>query len=231
MIKKELFSINNSILTFTLCNNAGKSSLEKSNRYQAESSCIITNLTGNFLAFRTKTTKKEEYAVQPTHAIIPPLETLTIIFSKTTADTDTSRHKFKFDALMISPEDKDKDAKEIFAKASKDAEIFSIKRNVELLITKDKEIENSQMMMSMSEIVNSNISESSGAEKRNINASNTEQPQKENLELLKVEFYKLKNQLITLTEKYNNLKNRVDMEKRSGTAVNKKTSKKNKYLF
>lgn len=231
MINKELFSINNSVLTFTANNHAEKSSLEKSSKYEAESSCIITNLTGNYLAFRTKTTKKEEYAVQPTHAIIAPHGTLTIHFTKSTADTNTSRHKFKFDALMISPEDKNKDAKEIFAKASKDAEIFSIKRNVEVLVSNEKEIENSQMMMSMSEIGNSNISQSSGATNKYINPSNSEQPQKENLELLKVEFYKLKNQLITLTEKYNNLKNRVDMEKRSGTSINKKTSKKIKYLF
>ena len=225
MINKELFSINNSVLTFTIKNQIGKPSLGKDIKFHAESSCNITNLTGNYLAFRTKTTRKEEYAVQPTHAIIPPHGTITIVFNKSTANTDTSGHKFKFDALMISPEDKGKDAKTIFAKASKDAEIFSIKRNVELIISNEKEIENSQMMMSMSEIGNSNISGQSGTTEQPINAPNAEQPQKEHLELLKVEFYKLKNQLITLTEKYNNLKNRVDMEKRSGTSVNKKTSK------
>ena len=223
MINKELFSINNSVLTFTIKNQIGKPSLGKDIKFHAESSCNITNLTGNYLAFRTKTTKKEEYAVQPTHAIIPPHGTITIVFNKSTANTDTSGHKFKFDALMISPEDKDKDAKAIFAKASKDAEIFSIKRNVEII--NEKGMENSQMMMSMSEIGNSNISGKSCMTDQTINAPNVDQPQKEHLELLKVEFYKLKNQLITLTEKYNNLKNRVDMEKRSGTTVNKKTSK------
>ena len=122
---------------------------------------------------------------------------------------------------------KDKNgAKKLLAKKTRiNSQIKQLEGAQNMLEEQKGMLENSQMMMSMSEIGNSNISGQSGTTEQPINAPNAEQPQKEHLELLKVEFYKLKNQLITLTEKYNNLKNRVDMEKRSGTSVNKKTSK------
>ena len=79
----------------------------------------ITNLTNNYLAFRTKTTKKSIYAVDPSHCIIPPNETkiLKIIFYNVPGEKlDPKGHKFRFEGFTILENEKDLYAKDLFTK-------------------------------------------------------------------------------------------------------------------
>ena len=50
-VQRELFSIDVDVLSFKI--------YLDNNNYCSESSCVITNLTDDYIAFRTKTTKKE----------------------------------------------------------------------------------------------------------------------------------------------------------------------------
>ena len=102
---EELFTIDVNILTFTIPDREGA---------PIESCCNIHNITADYIAFRTKTTKKEEYAVKPTHAIIAPYTTMKVSFIKNTSGLDPTGHKFKFDSMVISLNDKDKDPKTLF---------------------------------------------------------------------------------------------------------------------
>ena len=203
---QELFTIDVNILSFTTPDKEGT---------PIESSCNIHNITGDYIAFRTKTTKKEEYAVKPTHTIIPPYTTITIAFIRNSSGLDPTGHKFKFDSMVISPDDKNKDPKTIFdLLAKKITPTYSVKLGVEFV-----KANNSnplvQSMYSVKDVADSQLRTS----------SIMDITQKEKLESLKIEFYKLKNQLITLTRKKNELKNRVDIEKRCETSSNKKTCK------
>lgn len=202
---QELFTIDVNILTFTIPDREGA---------PIESSCNIHNITGDYIAFRTKTTKKEEYAVKPTHVIIAPYTTIKISFIRNASGLDPTGHKFKFDSMVISPSDKDKDPKTIFdLLAKKITPTYSIKLGVEFV-----KANNNPLVQSM-------YSVKDAADSQMRTSSLMDISQKEKLESLKIEFYKLKNQLITLTRKKNELKSRVDIEKRCETSSNKKTSK------
>ena len=202
---QELFVIDVNVLTFTFPDKEGA---------PIESSCNIHNITADYIAFRTKTTKKEEYAVKPTHAIIAPYTTIKISFIKNTSGLDPTGHKFKFDSMVIPPSLKDKDPKIIFdLSGKKKTPQYSVKLGVEFAKAKSNPL------------VQSMYSVKDAADSQMRNSSLMDISQKEKLESLKIEFYKLKNQLITLTKKKNELLNRVDIEKRSETSSNKKTSK------
>lgn len=203
---KELFTIDVNILSFTIPDKEGT---------PIETSCNIHNITGDYIAFRTKTTKKEEYAVKPTHVIIAPNATITISFIRNGSGLDPTGHKFKFDSMVISPDDKDKDPKTLFnLLAKKITPTYSVKLEVEFI----KASNSNPLVQSMYSVKDS-------ADSQLRTSSIMDITQKEKLESLKIEFYKLKNQLITLTRKKNELKSRVDIEKRCETSSNKKTSK------
>ena len=110
--------------------------------------------------------------------------------------------------MVISPDDKNKDPKTIFdLLAKKITPTYSVKLGVEFV-----KANNSnplvQSMYSVKDVADSQLKTS----------SIMDITQKEKLE-------SLKNQLITLTRKKNELKNRVDIEKRCETSSNKKTCK------
>lgn len=202
---EELFTIDVNILTFTIPDREGA---------PIESCCNIHNITADYIAFRTKTTKKEEYAVKPTHAIIAPYTTMKVSFIKNTSGLDPTGHKFKFDSMVISLNDKDKDPKTLFNLFDKKiTPKYSVKLGVEFVKAKNNPLV--QSMYSVKDPADSQLR----------NSSLMDISQKEKLESLKIEFYKLKNQLITLTRKKNELKNRVDIEKRSEISSNTKASK------
>ena len=138
-VQRELFSIDVDVLSFKI--------YLDNNNYCSESSCVITNLTDDYIAFRTKTTKKEDYAVRPTHAILMPKASTKIVFNKHSVDLDPTGHKFKFEAIVIAQSDKDKDIKSLFDEArTKSTETYSLKRGVEFI-----KIDKPQSMYSMEE--------------------------------------------------------------------------------
>jgi len=83
----------------------------------SEEELSVTNLTSDYLAFRTKTTKKEYYSVNPTYFILPPNGNQTIKFlfyNQSAKEIDPKGHKFKFEGFIILESEKDMDSKELF---------------------------------------------------------------------------------------------------------------------
>ena len=114
---KEVFKLDKEILSFNI--NLGNLSEQEpiKSSLKSENEIKITNLTDDYLAFRTKTTKKIYYNVQPIYCILPPKETKTIkitFFLKEGEIPKLSGHKFKFEGFVISESEKDKDAKDLF---------------------------------------------------------------------------------------------------------------------
>lgn len=114
---KEVFKLDKEIISFNLnTENLSeeepiKSSLNSKNEIK------ITNLTEDYLAFRTKTTKKLYYCVQPTYCIIPPKEIKSISITFYLKEGEIPKlhgHKFKFEGFIISESEKDKEAKDLF---------------------------------------------------------------------------------------------------------------------
>lgn len=118
---KEIFKLDREIITFKIDSSSINklSSLHNSQQYQAlsEEDIRITNITSEFLAFRTKTTKKENYSVHPIYCIIPPksIQTINIIlYYKAGLKIDSKGHKFKFEAFVIPESQKNDEVKELF---------------------------------------------------------------------------------------------------------------------
>jgi hypothetical protein len=75
---QDMIIINKSILTFNL---EPTTNPDVNGMYgKSESSIIVTNLVDSHVVIRTKTTKKDVYAVNPTYAFINPKETFEIKF-------------------------------------------------------------------------------------------------------------------------------------------------------
>ena len=83
---------------------------------KSECDIKVKNLTFNYLALRVKTTRKEEYAVNPNYCMILPDGEVTIHFIMTlkTNHFAPQKAKFKFEAIVIDNIDKDKDPKFLF---------------------------------------------------------------------------------------------------------------------
>jgi hypothetical protein len=118
---KEIIKLDREIITFKIDSSSINklSSLHNSQQYQAlsEEDIRITNITSEFLAFRTKTTKKENYSVHPIYCIIPPksIQTINIIlYYKAGLKIDSKGHKFKFEAFVIPESQKNDEVKELF---------------------------------------------------------------------------------------------------------------------
>lgn len=116
---KELFTLDKDILSFRFNQSIlSKLSSHSSSHLQAlsEENIRVTNLTSDYLAFRTKTTKKEYYSVDPTYCIISPngQQVLNFVFyNKVGAKLDPKNHKFKFEGFIIPESEKDEDAKNL----------------------------------------------------------------------------------------------------------------------
>lgn len=122
-VSKEIFTLNKEILSFKLNqSNASKlsshSSIQSGNlKPISEEDILVTNLTSEYLAFRTKTTKKENYSVNPTYCLIPPNGTILlnfVFYNKTREKIDPKGHKFKFEGFIISESEKNEDIKMLF---------------------------------------------------------------------------------------------------------------------
>ena len=123
-VSKEIFKLNKDILLFKInplnFNKLSSYSSQHSPDHLqplSEEEIIITNLTSEYLAFRIKTTKKENYAVNPTYCIISPNENKVINFlfyNKPGRRLDSKGHKFKFEGFIIPESRKNEDIKVLF---------------------------------------------------------------------------------------------------------------------
>ena len=122
-VSREIFKLSKDVLIFKInpsnINKLSSYSSTHSGQLQplSEEDIIITNLTSEYLAFRIKTTKKENYAVNPTYCIISPKENKAINFiyyNNPGAKFDAKGHKFKFEGFIIQESRKNEDVKDLF---------------------------------------------------------------------------------------------------------------------
>ena len=112
---KEIFKIDKEIIDFDI--DSSKIEDPSSPIALSETQISITNLTDNYLAFRTKTTKKTKYAVDPNSCIISPNEVKTlniILYNVPGEKMETKGHKFLFEAIVINESEKEKNVKDLF---------------------------------------------------------------------------------------------------------------------
>ena len=86
--------------------------------HMGESQITVTNLTSDFIAFRTKSTRKKYYTVSPTYCVISPNNFQKISFNYFINHNEAisnNGHKFKFEGFIIPSSDSNRDAKSLFA--------------------------------------------------------------------------------------------------------------------
>lgn len=216
----KLFEVDRDILTFTPI---------ESNEYERESSVNVTNISNYPITFRIKTTKKEDYMVNPSHIVVLPQAKITIDFKylKKKHTGDLSDHKFKLDGFIISNDDKDKDAKQLFLQQEKSK--ARVKGNVKRMTVSFEGIP--AISASFENITKSKNLYSSVTKSQNLYSSvnminsksddilNRDIQLKDELENLKVEYFKLKNRLASLKEKETSLQNRIILENTVDNAI------------
>ena len=115
---KEVFHLDKEAISFNLnIENISEEEPLKS-ELKSETELKITNLSDNYIVFRTKTTKKLYYSVTPTYCIIPPKEIKNIKISLWIKEGEIPKlhgHKFKFEAFSIDENEKDKEPKELIS--------------------------------------------------------------------------------------------------------------------
>jgi hypothetical protein len=213
---------------------------------------IVTNLTDNYIAFRSKTTKKELYVVNPPYVIIEPNKNQTIImkfYMKTRRLPSGEKHKFKFEGIVIDESDINKPPKQIFEqviKKNKKVKGNTFKNNVEFIEDNNYEPENvgvegSEIIFNVSQSIDmSQISKnplrSTGVSEmfQSVNYSNAPGPQGSSINNsnesnnLKNENDKLKNKISELNIENSILKNKIEQIKKE--LEQKKKKKEYRYI-
>ena len=122
-VSKEIFKLNKEVLIFkinpsTISKLSLQSSIQSSDlKPLSEEDIVVTNLTSEFLAFRAKTTKKDNYTVNPAYCIILPNESKVLnitFYNKVDEKLDSKGHKFKFEGFVIPESRKNEEAKNLF---------------------------------------------------------------------------------------------------------------------
>jgi len=121
-VSKELFKLDKDELNFTI-NSAMISKLSTSSTHSvhqkplSETEITVTNLTSDYIAFRTKTTKKENYSVHPSHCVLSPNGTQTIkiiYYDKPGHKMKNKESKFRFEGIVIPEAQKNEPLTELF---------------------------------------------------------------------------------------------------------------------
>ena len=293
---EKLFSIDKPILVFHIkSNNNNNMNVSNSSHnpvYMGQTSLTVSNLSSEYLAFRTKTTKKKYYSVFPCYSIISPNEKLKIDFSffiKEGEKVTNEGHKFRFEGFVISPEEKSQDPKNLFniyisKKTPVNATLFkaSVKfiekdsnnninntdknliSNNSIGFFSDKSLphpEDSSLISKENPLISTTVDKKKITEKINeknnfdLNNNNnnefgtpkikkvsshsskkllydfggpkTEEEMNAFLNSLKVEYYKLKNELDILMNNYYNLRNHVDLEENNQDVLKEENIKNN----
>ena len=232
----EVFTIDKQILQFNI--NPNISSMDNNNSSKSSihpvSSCsiVVTNLTDNYIAFRSKTTKKDLYVVNPPYTIIKPNNNQQILiefFMKHKSLPNREGHKFKFEGIVINDSDINKPPKKIFEEVITNkiqVKGNTCKRNVEFI--EDNKYDYHQIPQN---IPNNSVSESINLSRNSVYKSVNETYQSklkgvsknfndsninnefDELKNLKIEYNKLKNKLSELNTEYNILKNKIEQQK------------------
>ena len=290
----KLFSIDKPILVFqinkndinnnNIIHNNNNISISSTNQiFLGQTSLIVNNLSSEYLSFRTKSTKKKYYSVYPSYCVISPNQKIKIdfrYFIKEGEQVSNEGHKFRFEAFVIPPEEKDKDAKLLFntyisQKTPVKATIIKcgvkfIEKELNIInnplssnsigFLSEKSLihsEDSFLSKGNQSIASNKIDKNKVIQKineKNVNfemhndfgtpkvkkysnsskklydlsSPKTEEENNALLNTLKVEYFKLKNELDILKNNYYNLRNHVDLEENEQEEPQNQ-NKKNKY--
>jgi len=246
---KEVFKLDKDVLSFRInySNLSKLSSLSSSSSKQlqplSEEQILITNLTSEYLAFRTKTTKKELYIVNPTFCIIPPNSTQVLNFkfhNKPGEKLDPKNHKFKFQGFIIPESKKDLDVKELIKEYTQNGEKV-VGNEKKCCVKFLEENDNSILSGSINNLTSSNISNYTVANDQNQGSllkDKIENKEEENLRLSDIIQNKSggrfgmdnnKEKLEMLKREHNQLKEQVENLKRNEELLNKRIdNEKNK---
>ncbi len=225
-------------------NNLLSSNLFQNVNLISSSQIVVKNLSKEYVSVRAKTTKKQNYTVEPSYWILNPSEAKIIniyYYINKVEEINEKGNKFKFEGFVIKENEKDKNIKNIFAdyiKSGTKVRGQVVKKNVKFIVDNNYEIPNKSIIQkrySSSEIssvysieeslkeLNSNSSDNtlrkedsslSEDKKNNYQISKNEENSKdvEELENLKIEYYKLKNNIDNLKMTYYNLEKRLELE-------------------
>jgi hypothetical protein len=232
----EVFTIDKQILQFNINPNISSIDNENSSKKNIHpvSSCsiVVTNLTDNYIAFRSKTTKKDLYVVNPPYTIIKPNNNQQILiefYMKHKNLPNREGHKFKFEGIVIDDSDINKPPKKIFEE--KIANKIQVKGNTYKRDVVFIEDDNYDYHQKPQNIPDNSVSESINLSRnslylsvndtyqsklkgvsKNFNDSNINNDFDE-LKNLKIEYNKLKNKISELNTEYNILKNKIEQQK------------------
>ena len=113
---KEVFQLDKDVLSFKL-DTEDLSEVISKKLQKSENIVKVKNITDDYIAFRTKTTKKAYYSVEPVHCVIPPQGEQIVKISFSAKEGERIKihgHKFRFEGFVIQADEKDKNAKDIF---------------------------------------------------------------------------------------------------------------------
>lgn len=113
---KEVFQLDKDVLSFKL-DTEDLSEVISKKLQKSENEVKVKNITDDYIAFRTKTTKKAYYLVDPVHCVIPPKGEQIVKISFSAKEGERIKihgHKFRFEGFVIPEDEKDKNAKDIF---------------------------------------------------------------------------------------------------------------------
>jgi hypothetical protein len=225
-------------------NNLLSSNLFQNINLISSSQIAVKNLTTEYISLRVKTTKKQNYTVEPSYFILNPSETKLIniyYYINKMEEVNEKGHKFKFEGFVIKESEKNKNIKNIFAdyiKSGTKVRGNVVKKYVKFIDDNNYEIPNKSIIQkrySVSESssdlsieenlkeLTSHLSdnnlrkeESSLSEdkKDNFRFNKNEENlrDEEEVENLKIEYYKLKNNIDNLKMTYINLEKRLELE-------------------
>ena len=232
----KVFTIDKENLQFNINPNISSIDNENSSKKNIHpvSSCsiVVTNLTDNYIAFRSKTTKKDLYVVNPPYTIIKPNNNQQILiefFMKHKSLPNREGHKFLFEGIVINDSDINKPPKKIFEE--KIANKIQVKGNTYKRDVVFIEDDNYDYHQKPQNIPDNSVSESINLSRnslylsvndtyqsklkgvsKNFNDSNINNDFDE-LKNLKIEYNKLKNKISELNTEYNILKNKIEQQK------------------
>ena len=215
----EVFTIDKQILQFNINPNISSIDNENSSKKNIHpvSSCsiVVTNLTDNYIAFRSKTTKKDLYVVNPPYTIIKPNNNQQILiefYMKHKNLPNREGHKFKFEGIVIDDSDINKPPKKIFEE--KIANKIQVKGNTYKRDVVFIEDDNYDYHQKPQNIPNNSVSESINLSRNSLYQSvNDTYHDFDELKNLKIEYNKLKNKISELNTEYNILKNKIEQQK------------------
>ena len=83
----------------------------------SQTEIFVTNITSNYVAYRSRITRKKYYTVEPSHFVIPPNSNIKVKITYYFSPREKfppEGHKFRFEGVIIPNHLKNNDPKEIF---------------------------------------------------------------------------------------------------------------------